>query len=236
MNKLFRTRKNILLILIVIWDVFSILFYWKPYLLEILNFQENIKYEIIGGYISKQFVEEHIYYNYALFDISIVCIISELLFTVLSLKNTNSTKFISIGIFTQTIFFTLLNVWKNYFIDSYNETEIIGLKMWVIVSITICILLVVFASLNNKILYAVLGVATILQLISTIMIFQSNRGFLLTQSITSPNYFSIVFQCVNEIVIYILYWILIIIKSIEHNRNIYSGYIRLNQNRREKDL
>ena len=63
MNKLFRTRKNILLILIVIWDVFSILFYWKPYLLEILNFQENIKYEIIGGYISKQFVEEHIYYN-----------------------------------------------------------------------------------------------------------------------------------------------------------------------------
>ena len=168
MNKLFRTRKNILLILIVIWDVFSILFYWKPYLLEILNFQENIKYEIIGGYISKQFVEEHIYYNYALFDISIVCIISELLFTVLSLKNTNYTKFISIGIFTQTIFFTLLNVWKNYFIDSYNETEIIGLKMWVIVSITICILLVVFASLNNKILYAVLGVATILQLISTI--------------------------------------------------------------------
>lgn len=213
MNKSFWTRKNILLILMVIWNIFLFLFYWKSYLMETLSFQENIKYEIIGGYASRQFVEEYIYYNFVLFGISIVCILSELLFSVLSLKNTIYTKFISIGIFTQTIFFTLLNVWKNYFIDSYNETEIIGLKMWTIISITICILLIVFTLLNNKILYVILSVATVLQLISTIMIFQSNRGFLLTQSITNKNYFSIVLQCVNGIILYILYWIIVFTKS-----------------------
>lgn len=215
MNKSFGTRKNILFILIIIWNVFLILFYWKPYLLGILSFKKNIKYEIISGYASKLFVKENIYYNFILFGISITCIIFELIFSVLSLKNTNYTKFISIGIFTQTIFLTLLNVWKNYFIDSYNETEIIGLKMWTIISSVICILLVVFTLLNNKILYAVLSVTTVLQLISTIMIFQSNRGFLLTQSITNPNYFSIVFQCVNGIIVYILYWIVVYTKSEE---------------------
>lgn len=213
MNKSFWTRKNILLMLIVIWNIFLILFYWKPYLFEILNFQENIKYEIIGGYASKLFVEENIYYNFTLFGISIACIISELLFSVLSLKNINYTKFISIGIFTQTIFYTLLNIWKNYFIDSYNETETIGLKTWVIISISICILFIVITLINNKILYAVLSIATVLQLISTIVTFQSNRGFLLTQSMTNPNYLSIIFQCVNGIVAYILCWIVVCIKS-----------------------
>ncbi len=87
--------------------------------------------------------------------------------------------------------------------------------MWTIISSVICILLVVFTLLNNKILYAVLSVTTVLQLISTIMIFQSNRGFLLTQSITNPNYFSIVFQCVNGIIVYILYWIVVYTKSEE---------------------
>lgn len=212
MNKSFWTRKNILLILIVIWNILLVLFYWKPYFKETMRFFNNdvIKYGIIGGSVSKQFVEEYIYYNFTLFGISIACIISELLFSVLSLKNTNYTKFISIGIFTQTIFFTLLNVWKNYFIDSYNETEIIGLKMWTIISIVICILLIVFTLLNNKIFYMILSMATVLQVISTIMILQSNRGFLLTQSITNPNYFSIIFQCVNGIILYILYWILLI--------------------------
>ena len=215
MNKSFWTRKNILLIIIVIWNILLLLFYWKPYLIGTIHFlnRDEIKYEIIGGSVSKQFVEEYIYYNFMLFGISIACIISELLFSVLSLKNTNYTKFISIGIFTQTIFFTLLNVWKNYFIDSYNETEIIGLKMWTIISIVICILLIVFTLLNNKILYVILSVATILQLINTIMIFQSNRGFLLTQSITNKNYFSIVLQCVNGIILYILYWIIVFTKS-----------------------
>lgn len=215
MYKSFWTRKNILLILIVIWNIFLILFYWKPYLIGTIHFlnRDEIKYEIIGGYASKQFVEEYIYYNFVLFGVSITCIISELLFSVLSLKNTNYTKFISIGISTQTIFFVLLNVWKNYFVDSYNETEIIGLKMWSIISITICTLLIIFTFLNNKILYVILSVTTILQLISTIMIFQSNRGFLLTQSITNPNYLSIVSQCISGIVVYALYWMLIISKS-----------------------
>lgn len=215
MNKSFWARKNIMFILIVIWNILLVLFYWKPYFKETMRFFNNdvIKYGIIGGSVSKQFVEEYIYYNFTLFGISIACIISELLFSVLSLKNTNYTKFISIGIFTQTIFFTLLNVWKNYFIDSYNETEIIGLKMWTIISIVICILLIVFTLLNNKILYVILSVATVLQLISTIMIFQSNRGFLLTQSITNKNYFSIVLQCVNGIILYILYWIIVFTKS-----------------------
>lgn len=139
--------------------------------------------------------------------------IYELLFSIISFKNRKWIKFISIGIFIQTIFSTLLNVWKNYFIDSYNETEIIGLKMWIIIPITICILLITLTFLNNKILYGFLSVATILQLISTIMVFQSNQGFLLTQSITNPNYLSIIFQCVNGAVIYILYWILICTKS-----------------------
>lgn len=217
MNKSFWTRKNISLILIVIWNIFLILFYWKPYLIGTIHFlnRDEIKYGIIGGYVSKLFIEENIYYNFTLFGISIACIISELLFSVISLKNTNYTKFVSIGIFTQTIFFTLLNVWKNYFIDSYNETEIISLKMWTIVSVVICMLLIVFTLLNNKILYVVLSVATVLQLISTIMIFQSNRGFLLTQSITNPNYFSIILQCVNGIVVYILYWIIVYTKSEE---------------------
>lgn len=217
MNKLFWTRKNILLILIVIWNIFLILFYWKPYLIGTIHFlnRDEIKYGIISDSVSKQFVEEYIYYNFTLFGISIACIISELLFSVLSLKNAIYTKFISMGIFTQTIFSALLNVWKNYFIDSYNETEIIGLKMWTIISITICILLIVFTLLNNKISYVVLSVATVLQLISTIIIFQSNRGFLLTQSIINPNYFSIVSQCVSGAVVYILYWIVIYTKSKE---------------------
>lgn len=217
MNKSFWTKKNILIILIIIWNIFLILFYWKPYLIWTIHFLncDVVKYGIISNSISKQFIEENIYYNFTLFGISITCILSELLFSVLSLKNTNYTKFISIGIFTQTILFILLNVWKNYFIDSYNETEIISLKMWVIISITICMLLIVFTLLNNKTLYAVLSVATVLQLINTIMIFQSNRGFLLTQSITNRNYFSIVLQCLNGIVVYILYWIVIYTKSKE---------------------
>ncbi len=40
MNKSFGTRKNILFILIIIWNVFLILFYWKPYLLGILSFKK----------------------------------------------------------------------------------------------------------------------------------------------------------------------------------------------------
>lgn len=214
MNKSFWTRKNTLLALLVIWNIILILFYWKSYLIETIQFlnRDEIKYEIIGGYASKQFVEENIYYNFVMFGISITCIISELLFSIISFKNKKWTKFASIGIFTQTIFSTLLNVWKNYFVDSYNETEIIGLKMWTIISIAICILFIMFTFLNNKILYVVLSIATILQLISTIMVFQSNQGFLLTQSITNPNYLSIIFQCVNGAVIYILYWILICTK------------------------
>lgn len=213
MNKSFWTRKNILLILMVIWNIFLFLFYWKSYLMETLRFQENIKYEIIGGYASKQFVEEYIYYNLVLFGISIACILSELLFSVLSLKNTIYTKFISIGIFTQTIFFTLLNVWKNYFIDSYNETEIIGLKMWTIISITICILIIITVLLKNKMLYTVLSITTILQVIDVVIAFKLDKGFFLSESITNPWYIIEIFRCIHGIIIYALYWILTIFKS-----------------------
>lgn len=213
MNKSFWTRKNILLILIVFWNVFLFLLYWKSYLMETLKFQENIKDEIIGGYASKQFVEEYIYYNFTLFGISIACIISELLFSVLSLKNTNYTKFISIGIFTQTIFFTLLKVWKNYFIDSYNETEIISLKVWTIISIVICVLFIISVLLKNQILYTVLSIATILQVIDVVIAFKLDKGFFFSEPITNPWYIVEIFRCIHGIAIYILYWILIYTKS-----------------------
>lgn len=215
MNKSFWTRKNIMLILIVIWNILLLLFYWKPYFKETMRFFNNdvIKYGIIGGSVSKQFVEEYIYYNFTLFGISIACIIFELLFSILSLKNTNYTKFISIGIFTQTIFFTLLNVWKNYFIDSYNETEIIGLKMWTIISITICILIIITVLLKNKMLYTVLSITTILQAIDVVIAFKLDNGFFLSESITNPWYIIEIFRCIHGIIIYALYWILTIFKS-----------------------
>ena len=215
MNKSFWIRKNIMLILIVIWNILLVLFYWKPYFKETMRFFNNdvIKYGIISGSVSKQFVEEYIYYNFTLFGISIACIISELLFSVLSLKNTNYTKFISIGIFTQTIFFALLNVWKNYYVDSYNGTEVISLKMWTIISIIICILLIITVLLKNKMLYAVLSITTILQVIDVVIAFKLDKGFFLNESITNPWYIVEIFRCIYGIVIYILYWTLIYTKS-----------------------
>lgn len=215
MSKSFGARKNILFLLIIIWNAILILFYWKPYLTETIQFlnYDEIKYEIIGGYVNKQFLEEYIYYNFILFVTSIICIISEFLFSFFSFKNTKWIKFIGIGIFTQTLISTLLNVWKNYFVDSYNGTEVISLKMWAISSIAICIPFIITALLKRKILYTILSIATIFQIISTITIFQSNRGFLLTESITNPYYFSLIFECVSGIIIYILYWMLILTKS-----------------------
>ncbi len=139
-------------------------------------------------------MQEKIYYNFVLFGTSITCIISELLFSIFSFKNDNLIKYLSVGIYTQTVFSTLLNVWKNYFVAQRNETEIINLKIWSIVSITVCISLIIIMLLKNKILYIILSITTILQISYTIIFSKAH---------TLDNIYSI-FQCVHGIMIYII--------------------------------
>ena len=202
MSKSHWTRKNILLTLMIIWNLILILFYWKPYLLETISLKEHIKYEIIGGYVSKQFIEENIYYHFALFCISITCMFFESLSIIVSFKNIKYIKFISIGIYIQTILSMLLGVWKKYFVDSYNKFEIIDFKIWIIVSIIIC-LTIIIASKNTKTKHVFFYIATILQIVYTM---SSLKTYSLNNIYT-------IFECTNGIVIYILYWILITTKS-----------------------
>lgn len=214
MKKIELKKKTIFLSLIILWCAISVIFYWVLYLFESLKFADNIKYEIIGGYVSKQFLEKNICSHIFISIISIICILFSFVICILSYKKEKMIKFIGIGTIVQTFFMVFLKFWNDnlvyadYSVDV--EAEIVSFKSWLIISTVTCIIISLIYSFYNKPSFIILGISTILQVFNTIELFKSNIGFLTQESITNTNYLSIVFQCINGIVIYILYWILLI--------------------------
>lgn len=205
MNKSFWTRKNIMLILIVIWNILLVLFYWKPYLINILEFMNSdaVKYKILNN----RDIQKGLYCPMILISIIFVCVLMELIYTILSYINNKWIRFISIGIYIQTIYSFLLKIWNNNFSDSYE------IKTWIISSTLVCITIVIFALKQVK-QNTIFIFMTTLQLIYTLLSFKTYTfSFFRNEPITKPYYFYAIFECLHGIVIYILYWILIYTKS-----------------------
>lgn len=214
MKKINLTIKTIILSLIMLWSIISIIFYWIPYLFSIFapfSDLETLKYLINNGCINKQELEIYVYSPVLLCAVNIICILYLIIMSILSYKNWNFVRHIGIGIVVQTFFTMLLKIWMENLVNNYNDTEIINLKYWLIISVVVCIVVVSLYILKKWLAYILLGISTILQVFSTIELFKYNIGFLAQETITNPYYLSIIFQCVNGIIIYILYWILLIV-------------------------
>lgn len=218
MKKIKINKKTFFLSLIILWNIISIVFYWTPYLSGISKFADNIKYEIIGGYVSEQYLDKNIYSLTCLSIISIICIFFSFVMCILSYKKEKMIKYIGIGIIWQTLVKVLLKVWNDNLIDNYRNVEIISLKYWLIISIITCVIISVLYVFNRKLMYIVLCITTVLQCLNVVEVLKSNIGLLTQGSITNPNYLSIIFQCINGITIYILYWILLI-DSVKSNQS-----------------
>lgn len=213
MKKIEFSNKTIFLSLIILWNIISIIFYWIPHLFSIFvpfSDLETLKYLINSGCINKQELEIYVYSPVLLCIVNIICILYLIIISILSYKNWNFVRHIGIGIIVQTFFTMLLKIWMKNLVNNYNDTEIINLKYWLIISIVVCVVVVTLYILKKWLAYILLGILTILQVFNTIELFKYNMGFLAQESITNPNYLSVIFQCVNGIIIYILYWILLI--------------------------
>lgn len=219
--KLKITRKNILLCLIMLWSLVSIIFYWMPYLFTALQSNKDLQYEIIGGYVSKPYLEKYIYSHIFLWVISMICILYLIITCILSLTKALIVRYIGIGITIQTLFMKLLEFWSNNLIDAnyYADmaTENISFQCWIIISVIACIVVCILYFFCCKISFMILLTSSILQICNTIDLFKSNIDFLIQEKITTPGYMLIVFQCINGIFVYIIYWFLII-DSISLNR------------------
>lgn len=210
MKKIELNKKTIFLSLIILWCAISIVFYWIPYLSEISDFANNIKYEIISGYISEQYLNKNIYSLIYLSIINIMCILFLFVVCILSYKKERLIRYIGVGIIWQTLIIILLKVWNNNLVDDYRNTEVISLKYWLMISITICVIISILYIFNKKLTYIILCIATFLQIFYTIELFKLNLGFFTQESIINTNYLSIIFQCIDGVVIYILFWTLLI--------------------------
>lgn len=206
-------KKTSLLLLIVLWCIVSITFYWIPWIVEPLKLLNWLKDEVDVGYVSKQFLEKNIYSSIIIGIISIICISYSFIMCILFQKR-KVKKYIGIGIVIQTFFMILLKSWNNTLVNAdYNAndaTEIISFKYWIVISFIICFIVCFLYFFNNKISYIILGASTALQILDTVELIKSNIEFLIQESITNPYYLPIVFQCINGVVIYVLYWTLII--------------------------
>ena len=203
-------KRTVLLLVIMLWNIISIVFYWIPYLSEISKFIDDIKYEIIGGYVNKPYLEKNIYGHMFLGTMSIICTLFLFIMCILSYKKRRMTKYVGIGIIMQTFMIILLKIWNDNLVDDYNGTEVISLKYWLIISIIVSIGICFVYVLYNKISFVILFISSILQIINAIEFFKLNIGFLTQESIANLNYLSIVFQCTSGVTLYILYWILFI--------------------------
>ena len=209
MKKIELNKKRNLLLL---WSIISIVFYWIPWIIEPLNLLSWLKDEIDAGYVCKQFLEKNIYSSIIIGTVSIICMLYSFIICILSPKR--KTKKIGIGIVIQTFFMILLKLWNDTLVNAdYNindATEIISFKYWIIISLFLCIIICFLYFLNNEISYIILGVSTVLQVFDTVKLTKLNIEFLTKKSIIDPEYTIVVFQCINGIVMYILYWMLLI--------------------------
>ena len=103
-----------------------------------------------------------------------------------------------------------MKIWNKNFVDAYNNMQLISLKYWITILISVCIIISILYIFNRKLTYIILGVSTMLQMFDMIEFLKLNMGFFIQESITNSNYIPIIFQCTNGIVVYILYWILFI--------------------------
>ncbi len=209
MNTIRLDKKAILISLLIIWCISYIILYWIPYIIEIATFVKHIKYEMLSGHTSIQFLELNIYSHFYLIIISIICISITLFLCLFSYKKIDI-KFIGVGIIFQTLFSISIRIRNYYLTNNYNGIEVISLKSWVILSFSICCIICLLYCIYRKISYIILCLTTILQLLCIIMFVKSNLEFLTTESITHPSYIKIVFRCINEIFGYVVYWLLII--------------------------
>ena len=213
MKKIELNKKTVLLLLIILWCVTSAVFYWSSYFIDILDFKKNVKYEIIYGYCNKTFLDENLYYHLTYAFLNSICVVTMLIFSIVSLVKQKSTKLIGVLMSIQTMISTLLKIWMNYLIDSINNTETIDLRIWICISIIVSIGIGLIMCLKQIDFIPFFLSITVLQVIDTIFLIQTNINFIRVEPITNPNYIKTIYWCINGTIVYVLYWILFVQKS-----------------------
>lgn len=158
---------------------------------SVLNFAENVKYEIIGGYVDEYFVQREIVYplSYCVFLLFTYGLIAVLAFVTIFKKNIE--KVLGAIIVGQNIGVLLLVVW-----NVFGEGKI-DIKFYLYLLVIITTITGVL-SLINKFRYPMLVIASLIQCINTI--------YLLSKYIDALNNIYVIMDCFSLISILILYW------------------------------
>ncbi len=209
MKKLFNNKVSfILLIFIIIWTAIILITRAIPALNYEFRLIESIKYEIIGGYASKCFIQRkvvgNIFYN-MVYTLSFTFI---LVFSVITIFIPKTIKAVGITLIAQVITLLSLDMWYRFLADELRDTVLIDIKLYIGITILITIAFTLLSFKQNK-FYLILGIVTLLQCFYTINLVKEYIG--------SINNIQIIFQCFSEIVIPILYWMIILLRKKNHS-------------------
>lgn len=182
---------TVLLGLIIIFSGILICFQIIPSCTSVLNFAENVKYEILGGYVDDYFVQREIVYplSYSIFLLVTYGLIA--IFALMTIFKKNMVKTLGAIIVGQNIGVLLLEVWNAFGEGKIDITYCLCL-------LAIFTIIVVVLSLLNKLKYPMLVIASLIQCINTI--------YLLSKYINVLNNIFVIMDCFSLISILILYW------------------------------
>ena len=204
MKKLSHNRVNlILLILTVIWTTIILMAQAIPNLRLIFRVTDSIietmpcEYENIDNFFKQIEIIYPIVYNLS-YTLTFLLII---IFLIITLFQPQFVKLLGIVIISQNIILFSLFVWDKFLINESNNTILIGIKIYLVITILVTIGFVII-SIKPKIFYLMLSIVTLLQCFNTIS--------LVIEHISHIDNIYMIFQCFGEIFIIIPYWIVLL--------------------------
>lgn len=204
LNEKYKKANFSVLILMVVYSCIQLVWYYIPYLLNVINFYnlDAIKYGIIGGYIEESFIQSNILHPFIYGVLGIIfslCLIAEL--TICLLKK-YVIMVLHITIIAQNTILLCMQAWSKYFVNIVEDIVIIDIKLWLVIVLIIAGIFI-WLSTKQKMFYILFGIIIILQIINTFS--------LVSEYIASIYVPQVVLQCFSGIVIPILYCIFLIL-------------------------
>lgn len=193
---------KIILILIIIWSCILIFIYVVPSLNSSINFAYNTRYEIIGGYADKHYIQECIIYPILFKSVYILLLIPIIMFSIISIFKNKNIKPIALTIIIQNLLILAFHIWNEYLIGVLDIALFLCLCV-----IFICPFVAIMHKKNFLLL--TLFFITLIQIINILSI-----------NVIYDNIYEI-FRYFGLMFIVILYWLLVLCnyKNIDNGKN-----------------
>lgn len=191
-----------ILILIIIWSCILIFIYAIPSLNSSINFVCSTKYEIVGGYADKHYIQGYIIYPILFKSVYILLLIPIITFSIILIFNKNKNiKPITLTIIIQNLLTLTFHIWNEYLIG------VLDIALFLCLCIIFICPFVIMLYRKNFLLLTLFFV-TLIQIINILSI-----------NVIYDNVYEI-FRYFGLIFIIILYWLLILCnyKNIDNSK------------------